>query len=65
MDKEDEAEKIEIRHTKGQNWHSCRSSANILSIISVSYPEKGECADPVNEDAILEGEGGGCDPGPR
>ncbi len=25
----------------------------------VLYPEKGECADPVNEDAILEEEGGG------
>jgi hypothetical protein len=25
---------------------------------SVSYPEKGGCADPVNEDAILEGVGG-------
>ncbi len=25
---------------------------------SVSYPEKGECADPVNEDAILGKEGG-------
>jgi hypothetical protein len=30
---------------------------------SVSYPEKGECADPVNEDAILEEEGGGVTPG--
>jgi hypothetical protein len=30
---------------------------------SVSYPGKGECADPVNEDAILEGEGGGKSPG--
>ncbi len=27
-------------------------------IITVSYPEKGECADPVNEDAILGKEGG-------
>ncbi len=26
---------------------------------SVSYPGKGECADPVNEDAILERVGGG------
>ncbi len=26
--------------------------------IIVSYPEKGGCADPVNEDAILEGVGG-------
>jgi hypothetical protein len=25
----------------------------------VSYPGKGECADPVNEDAILERVGGG------
>ncbi len=24
----------------------------------MSYPEKGGCADPVNEDAILEGVGG-------
>jgi hypothetical protein len=24
----------------------------------VSHPEKGGCADPVNEDAILEGAGG-------
>ncbi len=24
----------------------------------MSYPGKGECADPVNEDAILGGEGG-------
>jgi hypothetical protein len=29
----------------------------------VSYPGKGECADPVNEDAILEEEGGGESPG--
>ncbi len=27
--------------------------------MSVLYPGKGECADPVNEDAILEEEGGG------
>ncbi len=26
--------------------------------VPVSYPEKGGCADPVNEDAILEGVGG-------
>jgi hypothetical protein len=26
---------------------------------TVSYPGKGECADPVNEDAILERVGGG------
>jgi hypothetical protein len=30
---------------------------------SVSYPGKGECADPVNEDAILEEAGGGESPG--
>jgi hypothetical protein len=30
---------------------------------SVSYPEKGECADPVNEDTILGKEGGGVTPG--
>ncbi len=28
----------------------------------MSYPEKGECADPVNEDAILERKGGGGEP---
>jgi hypothetical protein len=27
-------------------------------IITVSHPGKGGCADPVNEDAILEGVGG-------
>jgi hypothetical protein len=27
--------------------------------VHVLYPGKGECADPVNEDAILEEEGGG------
>ncbi len=32
---------------------------------SVLYPGKGECADPVNEDAILEEEGGGRVPGPE
>ncbi len=26
--------------------------------VTVSHPGKGECADPVNEDAILEGAGG-------
>jgi hypothetical protein len=31
---------------------------------SVLYPEKGECADPVNEDAILKEEGGGRVSGP-
>jgi hypothetical protein len=29
----------------------------------VSYPGKGECANPVNEDAILEEEEGGKIPG--
>jgi hypothetical protein len=29
----------------------------------VSYPGKGECADPANEDAILEEERGGETPG--
>ncbi len=32
---------------------------------SVLYPGKGECADPVNEDTILEEEGGGRAPGPK
>jgi hypothetical protein len=27
-------------------------------VIHVSHPGKGECADPVNEDAMLEGVGG-------
>ncbi len=27
-------------------------------MVFVSYPGKGKCADPVNEDAILEKEGG-------
>jgi hypothetical protein len=35
----------------------------VLNIWIVSYPGKGECADPVNEDAILEEEGGGETPG--
>ncbi len=30
--------------------------------VAVSYPGKGECADPVNEDAILEKEGAGKTP---
>jgi hypothetical protein len=33
-------------------------SNNVL-ILSVSLPGKGGCADPVNEDAILERVGGG------
>jgi hypothetical protein len=43
--------------------------ANILTVqyyktietfmVLVLYPGEGECADPVNEDAILEREGGG------
>jgi hypothetical protein len=35
----------------------------VLRDRTVSYPGKGECADPVNEDAILEEEGGGESPG--
>ncbi len=35
------------------------ASYDTFSIINVLYPGKGECADPVNEDAILEEEGGG------
>jgi hypothetical protein len=31
-----------------------------LYILIVSYPGKGECGDPVNEDAILERVGGGA-----
>ncbi len=34
-----------------------------LRVLCVSYPGKGECADPVNKDAILEEEGGGESPG--
>ncbi len=34
------------------------SSIQIKGGLGVSYPGKGECADPVNEDAILEKEGG-------
>jgi hypothetical protein len=30
-----------------------------MTFFTVLYPGKGECADPVNEDAILEKEGGG------
>jgi hypothetical protein len=30
-----------------------------VDIVNVLRPGKGECADPVNEDAILEKEGGG------
>jgi hypothetical protein len=36
--------------------------SSVTNIITVSYPGKGECADPVNEDAILEEEGGGVRP---
>jgi hypothetical protein len=44
-----------------------RKAANKLCntqsiLFIVSYPEKGECADPVNEDAILGEEGGGASP---
>jgi hypothetical protein len=31
-------------------------------MITVLHPGKGECADPVNEDAILKVEGGGESP---
>ncbi len=37
------------------------SSGHILEVLNalcVSHPGKGGCADPVNEDAILEGVGG-------
>ena len=37
-------------------WHT---GTQYLQIITVLRPGKGECADPVNEDAILEKEGGG------
>jgi hypothetical protein len=33
-------------------------TVNKYQFRTVSYPEKGGCADPVNEDAILEGVGG-------
>jgi hypothetical protein len=39
------------------------SSYHSTATVLVSYPGKGECADPVNEDAILEEEGGGESPG--
>ncbi len=39
------------------------ASVRVDVIRVVSYPGKGECADPVNEDAILEEEGGGETPG--
>jgi hypothetical protein len=32
---------------------------DFMTFANVLYPGKGECADPVNEDAILEKEGGG------
>jgi hypothetical protein len=35
----------------------------VMYILGVSYPEREECADPVNEDAILEKERGGKTPG--
>ncbi len=34
----------------------------VNNLVLVLYPEKGECADPVNEDAILKEEGGGESP---
>ena len=42
---------------------SCRELSRLLSILIVLHPGKGGCADPVNEDAILEEEGGGETPG--
>jgi hypothetical protein len=36
-----------------------RPNSNSSPTVLVLYPGKGECADPVNEDAILEREGGG------
>jgi hypothetical protein len=41
----------------------CLLSTVYWPVPTVSYPGKGECADPVNEDAILEKEGGGESPG--
>jgi hypothetical protein len=44
----------------------CRlQKSKYLNEYIVSYPGKGECADPVNEGAILEEEGGGRLPGPE
>jgi hypothetical protein len=41
-------------------------NGNLINLIEqymiVLRPGKGECADPVNEDAILEKEGGGGSP---
>jgi hypothetical protein len=41
------------------------SRGRVNRVGNVSYPGKGECADPVNEDAILEEGGGGQVPGPE
>jgi hypothetical protein len=38
---------------------TCKSSCTRYRNSPVLYPGKGECADPVNEGAILEKEGGG------
>jgi hypothetical protein len=38
--------------------HKSEESVKFVVVI-VLYPGKGECADPVNEGAILEKEGGG------
>jgi hypothetical protein len=38
--------------------HKLSSSNQTLTISCVSHPGKGGCADPVNEDAILERVGG-------
>jgi hypothetical protein len=44
------------KHLKAVNSKIKLSSSGLLLVL---YPGKGECADPVNEDAILEKEGGG------
>ncbi len=37
---------------------SWMKKTGIVDVVVVLYPGKGECADPVNEDAILERVGG-------
>jgi hypothetical protein len=54
-------------HTNASSAARCLNPSVTLEMVllskknvaSVLYPGKGECADPVNEDAILEKEGGG------
>ncbi len=42
-------------------FHVCVLLKTIVKeMLTVLRPRKGECADPVNEDAILEKEGGGA-----